>query len=85
MELSICEAKARFAEAGAAAARGERVVVSKYGRRFVEIVAAKSVSAMDFDKAAIVRRALGLDRVKVDMTPGFDDPIFSLQVLGLKE
>lgn len=38
MELSIREAKARFTEAAAAAARGERVVATKYGRPFVELV-----------------------------------------------
>ena len=41
MELSIREAKARFAEAAAAAARGERVVVTKHGRPFVELVPAQ--------------------------------------------
>ncbi len=40
MELSIRDAKARFAEAAAAAARGERVVVTKHGRPFVELIAA---------------------------------------------
>lgn len=85
MELSIREAKARFTEAAAAAARGERVVVTKHGRPFVELVAAHRVSGMDFDKAEIVRRALGLDGLDVRLPPDFDDPAFSRDVLGLPD
>ncbi len=60
VELSIREAKARFTEAAAAAAaaRGERVVVTKHSRPFVEMVPARSASGMDFEKAVIVRREL---------------------------
>jgi prevent-host-death family protein len=85
MELSVREAKARFAEAAAAAARGERVVVTKHGRPFIELVAAQGAIGMDFEKAAIVRRALGLDGLTVSLSAHFDDPAFSRQVLGLEE
>ena len=61
MELSIREAKARFAEAAAAAARGEHVVVFKHGRPFVELVPAQGSFGMDFEKAAMIRHDLGLD------------------------
>ena len=60
MELSIREAKARFAEAAAAAARGERVVATRHGIPFVELVAVKRGAGMDFEKAARIRRELGL-------------------------
>ncbi len=83
MELSIREAKTRFAEVADAAARGERVVVTKHGRPFVEMVAAQKVSGMNFEKAAIVRRALGIDGLTVGLSADFDDPAFSRQVLGL--
>ncbi len=83
MELSIREAKARFTEAAAAAARGERVVVTKHGRPFVELVPAQRVAGMDFEKAAIVRRELGLDGITIVSPADFDDPAFSRQVLGL--
>ena len=85
MELSIREAKARFAEAAAAAARGERVVVTKHGRPFVELVSAPQMSGMDFEKAAMVRRDLGLDGLAVSLPANFDDPAFSRRVLGLEE
>ena len=85
MELSIREAKARFAEAAAVAARGERVVVTKHGRPFVELVPAHRASGMDFEKAAIVRRELGLDGLKVRLPPNFDAPAFSRRVLGLQD
>jgi prevent-host-death family protein len=84
MELSIREAKARFAEAAAAAARGERVVVTKHGRPFVELISAQRAFGMDFEKAAMIRRDLGLDGLKVSLPPNFDDPAFSREVLGLE-
>jgi len=84
MELSIREAKARFAEAAAAAARGERVVVTKHGRPFVELISAQRAFGMDFEKAAMIRRDLGLDGLKVSLPPSFDDPAFSREVLGLE-
>ena len=83
MELSIREAELRFAEAVDASARGERVVVIKNGRPFVEIVSAQKTLGMDFEKAALVRRALGLDGIEVGLPADFDDPGFSRQVLGL--
>ena len=83
MELSIREAETRFAEAADAAARGERVVVTKDGRPFVEMVLAQGAAGMDFAKAALVRRALGIDGLHVGLPPDFDDPGFSRHVLGL--
>ena len=83
MELSIRDAKARFTEAAAAAVRGERVIVTRHGRPFIELVPVREASGMDFDKAAIVRRELGLDGLRVNLSPDFDDPAFSRQVLGL--
>jgi len=85
MELSIHEADTRFAEAVEAAARGERVVVTKHGRPFVELIPAHGASGMDFEKAARVRGELGLDGLTVELPPGFDDPAFSRQVLGLPD
>lgn len=85
MELSIREAKARFAEAAAAAARGERVIVTRHGIPFVALVAVQQAPGMDFEKAERIRRDLGLDGLTVTMAPGFDDPAFSRQVLGLDE
>ncbi len=84
MELSIREAKTRFAEAADAAARGERIVVTKNGRPFVEMVPAQRAAGMDFAKAALVRRALGIDGLHVGLPADFDDPGFSRQVLGLE-
>jgi antitoxin (DNA-binding transcriptional repressor) of toxin-antitoxin stability system len=83
MELSIREAETRFAEAADAAARGGRVVVTKDARPFVEMVPAQRAAGMDFVKAALVRRALGIDRLHVGLPPDFDDPGFSQRVLGL--
>lgn len=84
MELSIREAKTRFAEAADAAARGRRVVVTKDGRPFVEMVPAQGVVGMDFAKAARVRRALGIDGLHVELPADFDTPALSRHVLGLE-
>ena len=53
------------------------------GRPFVDLTPARPTSGMDFEKAALVRRKLGLDGRKVTMTRDFDDPAFSNEVLSL--
>ena len=85
MELSIRDAKARFAEAAAAAADGERVVVTRHGIPFVELVPARKARGMDFRKADAARQSLGLDGLTLSLSPDFDDPAFSRQVLGLDD
>lgn len=85
MEISIREAKARFAELTAAAARGERVVVTRHGRPFVQLIPARPAKGMDPDKAAQARRTLGLDRLTVTLSADFDDPASSRRVLGLTD
>lgn len=83
LELSIREVKARFAEAATAAARGERVVVTKRGAPFVELVPARKKGGMDFEAAERIRKELGLDQVELSWPADFDDPAFSRAVLGL--
>ncbi len=85
MELSIREAKARFTEAATAAARGERVVITKHGHPFVELVPAQPNVGMDFEKAATIRRELQIDGITVKVPAAFDDPAFSRHVLGLSD
>lgn len=85
MELSIREAKARFSEAAAAAARGERVVVTRNGQPFVQLVPATHKGGVDWDKLAAARRKAGLEGVGIDLPPEFDDPTFSRRVLGLEK
>lgn len=83
MKLSIREAKTRFSEAAAAAARGERVTVTKNGQPFVELVPARPAGGMDFERARQLSRELGLDQAGLEIPDYFDDPAFSRQVLGL--
>jgi prevent-host-death family protein len=85
MELSIDAPKAHFEEIAAAAASGERVVVTMHGRPFIELVSAQKPGGMDFDKAVTVREALGLDGLKVNFLGDFDDPAFSRDVLSISE
>lgn len=84
MELSIKEAKTRFSEVASAAARGERVVVTKNGQPFIEMVPAKLRGGMDFERAREVSRKLGLDRAGLEVPDHFNDPAYSRQVLGLE-
>ena len=85
MELSIREAKARFSEAASAAARGERVVVTKQGQPFIEWIPAKPVRpGFDWDKAKRVAKELGLARMP-PLPDDFNDPAFSRRVLGLED
>jgi hypothetical protein len=58
--------------------------VTKDGRPFVEMVPAQRAAGMDFANAALVRRALGIDGLHVELPPDFDNPGFSRQVLGLE-
>ena len=48
MELSDTRGESTLAEAAAAAARGERVVVTKHGHPFVELVSAQRTSRHGF-------------------------------------
>ena len=86
MELSVRNAKARFSEALEAAARGERVVVTKHGKPFVEMVPEKPAEQEDFFvRLERVRREMGWENAKLHLPDNFDDPAFSRQVLGLDD
>jgi len=50
----------------------------------VEIMSAQTTGGMDFEKAATIRRALGIDGLTVSLPADFDDPTFSRQLLGLE-
>ena len=84
MELTIREARARFSEAAAAAARGEWVVVTRNGQPYVELVAVKRNGPVDWEELAKARRKAGLEGVRIDLPPEFDEPAFSRRVLGLE-
>jgi prevent-host-death family protein len=85
LELSIRDAKARFSEVVAAAARGERVIVTKRGAPFVELVPARKKGGIDFDRLAEIRQELGIEQVEDAWPEEFDDPAFSRAVLGLDD
>lgn len=84
MEMSVREAKARFSEAAEAAARGERVIVTKHGQPFIELVAATKRGGVDWTRARSLREELGLTG-SVTGLPDFDDPAFSRHVLGIED
>jgi prevent-host-death family protein len=86
MEMSIREAKAKFSEAIAAAARGERVVVTKYGKEIAEIKGiAPPKRGLDFAAADRYLKSIGWEPGSLQLPDNFDDPAFSRQVLGLAD
>ncbi|MXY41418.1 MAG: type II toxin-antitoxin system prevent-host-death family antitoxin [Rhodospirillaceae bacterium] len=86
MEIGVSEAKARLSELVAAARRGERVVITKYGEPAVELVACpRRRGGIDFDKLEATRRRLGIVGDGERWPEEFNDPAFSRQVLGLDD
>ena len=86
MNYSVREAKARFAEAITMAAKGEKVVVTKHGVPFVEIVPARPPGGIDAARLAEARRSLGLaDRDAGWFDEFISNPDASRRVLGLDD
>lgn len=87
MEMSIREAKAKFSQAVAAAARGESTIITKYGQPIAQISPPqlKKSGGLDFAKGERVRKELGLDKMKFPWPDYFDDPAFSRKLLGLDD
>ncbi len=89
MEMALREAKARLSELVTAACRGERVVITKYGRPAVELVRCERRGGIDFDKLEEDRRRLGLVNAPPEeveaMEAALSDPALSLKVLGLED
>ncbi|WP_373488242.1 type II toxin-antitoxin system Phd/YefM family antitoxin [Blastomonas sp.] len=83
--MSIRDAKARFSEAIAAAVRGERVVITRYGRPVAEISAPSKASTLDFVAADQYLADIGWDGGNTALPDNFDDPAFSRRVLGLDD
>ena len=84
MEFALRQAKARLSELVAAAQGGERVVITKHGEPAVELVRFRRVGGIDFDKLKEARRRLGIKDDEREWPDQFDDPAFSLKVLGLE-
>lgn len=89
MELAVGEAKARLSELIAAAQKGERVVITKYGVPAVELVRCRPRSGIDFKKLEETRRRLGIEDAPEEEAAAwredFQNPAFSRQVLGLED
>jgi antitoxin (DNA-binding transcriptional repressor) of toxin-antitoxin stability system len=85
VELSIREAKARFSEAIAAVARGERVTITKYGQPVAEIGQPQRKNKLDFAAADRFMKELGWEQGALRLPDNFDDPAFSREVMGLED
>ena len=89
MEMALREAKARLSELVTAACRGERVVITKYGRPAVELVRCEQRGGIDFDKLEEDRRRLGLVNAPPEGSRGHGGcakrSALSLKVLGFED
>lgn len=85
MQLSVREVKARFTEAANAAISGERVVITKHGQPFIELVPSKAEVGVDWARVQRLREELGIEQPEPGWEEHFDDPAFSGRVLGLED
>jgi prevent-host-death family protein len=85
MEMSIREAKAKFSEAIAAAARGESVIVTKFGKPVAQISPPPKRGGLNFAAADAYLKSQGLDKIKLELPNYFDDPAYSRKMLGLED
>lgn len=86
MEFSVREAKAQFSAAIAAAESGEAVVVTRHGKPVASIVRfVAPPKGVDWEKAARIRKELGIKPVGDAWLDEFNDPAFSRAVLGLDD
>lgn len=92
MEMSVREARARFAHALAVAAGGERVTITKNGTPVAEMgPPTPKKGGLDWDRLERFRRETGLDKLPPDPRgdeewfADFNDPIFTQMMLGEDE
>ncbi len=90
MQFSIREAKAQFAQATTAAANGERVIITKHGKPFVELVPASPDPVSKYkgnlwERLDQAQAASGLKAEDYPWPDEFNDPEFSRKVMGLEE
>ena len=85
MEMPVGEMQQRFAEAMAAAERGEPVILTRDGEPVLKLVQADRVSRIPTEEeAARTRRAMGFEDGEEVWPAEFDDPAFSRKLLGLE-
>lgn len=91
MDYSVREAKANFAQALSLAASGEKVVITKHGKPFAEIIPATVAPATEtvWDRLDRARKEMGINPDDFDLDDEwlarFNDPAYSRQVLGLAD
>lgn len=91
MDYSVREAKANFAQALSLAASGEKVVITKHGKPFAEIVPATVASATEtiWERLDRARKELGINPDDFDLDDDwlarFNDPALSRRLLGIDD
>lgn len=85
MKFSVREAKANFAHATNAAANGEKVVITKHGKPFVELIPAQQKGNIDWEKLDRIIAEKGLDQDDYAWPDEFNDPAFTRLAMGIEE
>ena len=86
MEVSLRDAKARLSELIAAVENGEKVIITKHGKRVVEMVTVNHNPNADFfARLKQAKLAIGLSEEAAPWPQEFDDPAFSRKVLQLDD
>ncbi|MFN3473105.1 MAG: type II toxin-antitoxin system Phd/YefM family antitoxin [Blastomonas sp.] len=85
VHISIREAEARFSEAIAAAMRGERVVITRYGQPVAELTMPSKKEPLNFAAADEYLAEIGWKADAMKMPDDFNSPAFSREVLGIDD
>lgn len=85
MDVSIHKAKAEFTKLIAAAERGEKVVITRYGRAVVEFKPVGQVGGFDFSLDDSLRAKCGLSQTPQPVSDAVNDHALSRAVLGVEE
>lgn len=81
MEFALHHAKARLSELVSAAEKGERVVITKYGKPVVELVRLRGRGGINLEKFAKDCKRAGIQESSEEWPKEFDNPAFSKKVL----
>ena len=84
MNVSVHEFKQNLAKMLAAAEQGEKVIITRYGRPFVEVGPVGRTGGFDFSAEDPDRAEFGLDGPPVPVLDDLDDPAWSRAVLGIE-
>lgn len=73
--VSLEEAESRLAELARRVEEGARVVVTRNGKPVLDLVPHKRTGGLNREGLAAFKRARGIDKIVMYISPDFDDPL----------